>query len=56
MAVFEYVWAGILAVIAGPAAFEIFGMGIPITVLMVFFGFVIGILGGATPGLAGGRS
>ena len=37
----------------GPAAFEIFGIGIPITPLMVFGGFVIGIVGGATPGLAG---
>ena len=53
MSVLEYVWAGVLAVIAGPAAFEILGLGIPITVLMVFGGFVIGIVGGATPGLAG---
>lgn len=53
MEVLEYVWAGVLAVVAGPAAFEIFGIGIPITLLMVFAGFVIGIVGGATPGLAG---
>ncbi len=53
MGVLEYVWAGIMAVIAGPAAFEILGIGIPITLLMVFLGFVIGIVGGATPGLAG---
>ena len=53
MAVLEYVWAGVMAVIAGPAAFEILGVGVPITVLMVFGGFVIGIIGGATPGLAG---
>lgn len=53
MSVFEYVWAGILAVIAGPAAFDILGIGIPITVLMVLGGFIIGIVGGATPGLAG---
>ncbi|MEO1681511.1 MAG: tripartite tricarboxylate transporter permease [Pseudomonadota bacterium] len=53
MGVFDYVWAGVLAVIAGPAAFELFGIGIPITVLMVIGGFVIGIIGGATPGLAG---
>ncbi|UWR13377.1 tripartite tricarboxylate transporter permease [Sulfitobacter mediterraneus] len=53
MGVLEYVWAGVLAVIAGPAAFEILGIGIPITLLMVFLGFVIGIVGGATPGLAG---
>ncbi|MEM8869582.1 MAG: tripartite tricarboxylate transporter permease [Pseudomonadota bacterium] len=53
MSVFEYVLAGVLAVIAGPAAFDILGIGVPITVLMVFGGFVIGIVGGATPGLAG---
>lgn len=53
MGVFEYVWAGVLAVIAGPAAFDLFGIGIPITILMVFGGFVVGIVGGATPGLAG---
>lgn len=50
---FEYVWAGVMAVIAGPAAFELFGVGVPMTLLMVFGGFVIGIVGGATPGLAG---
>ncbi|MDF9301964.1 hypothetical protein P5P81_05260 [Tritonibacter mobilis] len=49
----QYVWAGVMAVFAGPAAFEIMGFGIPLTVLMVFGGFVIGIVGGATPGLAG---
>lgn len=53
MGVFDYVWAGVMAVIAGPAAFELFGIGVPITVLMVFGGFVLGIVGGATPGLAG---
>ena len=53
MSVMEYVWAGIMAVLAGPAAFEILGFGIPITVLMVLAGFLIGIIGGATPGLAG---
>lgn len=53
MSVMEYVWAGIMAVLAGPAAFEILGLGIPITVLMVIAGFLIGIIGGATPGLAG---
>jgi len=53
MEVFDYVLAGVMAVIAGPAAFELFGIGVPITVLMVFGGFVIGIVGGATPGLAG---
>ncbi|GGF85289.1 putative tricarboxylic transport membrane protein [Mameliella alba] len=53
MGVFEYVWAGVLAVFAGPAAFEILGIGVPITVLMTAAGFLLGIIGGATPGLAG---
>ena len=53
MGVFEYVWAGVLAVFLGPEAFNIFGIGIPITVLMVIAGFLIGIVTGATPGLSG---
>lgn len=53
MSPLEYVWAGVMAVIAGPAAFEIFGLGIPLTVVMVFGGFLLGVIGGATPGLAG---
>lgn len=53
MSPFDYVWAGVMAVIAGPAAFDILGVGIPITVLMVFAGFLLGVVGGATPGLAG---
>ncbi|MEP2952627.1 MAG: tripartite tricarboxylate transporter permease [Sulfitobacter sp.] len=53
MSPLEYVWAGVLAVFAGPVAFEIFGFDIPLTVLMVFGGFLLGVVGGATPGLAG---
>lgn len=53
MGVFEYVWAGVLAVFAGPEAFSIFGIGMPITILMVLLGFVSGIVTGATPGLSG---
>jgi len=53
MSVLEYVWAGIMVVIAGPAAIELFGIGIPITILMVFGGLIVGMVGGATPGLAG---
>ncbi|MDT0683560.1 tripartite tricarboxylate transporter permease [Roseicyclus sp. F158] len=49
----EYVWAGVLAVFLGPEAFSILGVGIPMTVLMVAGGFLVGIVGGATPGLAG---
>ncbi|MDC0739550.1 tripartite tricarboxylate transporter permease [Cognatishimia sp. SS12] len=53
MGVFEYVWAGVMAVFAGPEAFAIFGVGISITLLMVAFGFFLGIVIGATPGLGG---
>ena len=42
MSVFEYVWAGVMAVFAGPEAFAIFGVGISITLLMVAFGFFLG--------------
>ncbi len=53
MGVFEYVWAGVMAVFAGPEAFSILGIAISITVLMVAFGFLLGIVVGATPGLGG---
>ena len=53
MGVFEYVWAGVMAVFAGPEAFSILGVGISITLLMVSFGFLMGIVIGATPGLGG---
>lgn len=53
MGVFDYVWAGIMAVFAGPEAFLIFGVGVSITLLMVSFGFLMGIIVGATPGLGG---
>lgn len=53
MGVFEYVWAGVLAVFLGPEAFSLFGIGVPVTILMVVFGFLLGIVIGATPGLGG---
>ncbi len=53
MSVLEYVWAGILAVFLGPEAFNFLGIGIPITVLMITAGFLVGIFIGATPGLSG---
>ena len=46
----DYVLAGIAAVFSGP---EFLGLGIPVTPVMVFFGFLMGIAVGATPGLAG---
>ena len=53
MSLFDYIWLGILAVFQGPEAFSIFGLAISITVVMVISGFFLGILVGATPGLAG---
>ncbi|NEK24963.1 hypothetical protein GV827_21575 [Sulfitobacter sp. JBTF-M27] len=49
----DYIIAGMQAVIFGPAAFELLGVPIPLTLVMVFAGVVTGILVGATPGLAG---
>ncbi|MEO0999144.1 MAG: tripartite tricarboxylate transporter permease [Pseudomonadota bacterium] len=53
MGVFEYVWAGVLAVFLGDPAFVVLGIPVSITLLMVAAGFVGGIVVGATPGLAG---
>ena len=49
----DYIWMGILAVFQGPAMFEVFGITVPITLVMVFFGLLTGVLVGSTPGLAG---
>ena len=53
MGVFDYIWMGVLAVFQGPELFSILGISIPITVGMIFFGFLLGIMVGATPGMAG---
>jgi putative tricarboxylic transport membrane protein len=53
MGVFDYVLLGIQAVFLGPELFSIGGLAVPVTPVMVFFGFLLGILVGATPGLAG---
>ncbi|WP_417522719.1 tripartite tricarboxylate transporter permease [Marinovum sp.] len=49
--VMDYIWLGVLAVFQGPEAFSILGLPISITVLMVTFGLILGIVVGATPGL-----
>ena len=49
----DYVWLGVAAVFQGPEAFSLLGIGVPVTVLMVLAGFLLGIAVGATPGLAG---
>ncbi|MEM1298101.1 MAG: tripartite tricarboxylate transporter permease [Pseudomonadota bacterium] len=53
MDMLAHVWLGILAVFQGPALFEIFGIPVPVTIVMVAGGFFTGVLVGATPGLAG---
>jgi putative tricarboxylic transport membrane protein len=53
MGVLDYVWLGILSVFQGPAMFSVFGLPVSITLGMVLAGFLLGILVGATPGLAG---
>lgn len=53
MGVFEYVWAGVLAVFLGPEAFSILGIPVSMTLLMIALGFISGIITGATPGLSG---
>lgn len=53
MGVLDYIWLGILAVFQGPEAFSLFGIAISITIVMVVAGFLLGIVVGATPGLAG---
>lgn len=53
MDIWGHILLGIQAVFFSDPAFSILGVGLPITVLMVFGGFVMGIVVGATPGLAG---
>ena len=50
---FDYVWLGILAVFQGPELFSIAGMPVPVTIVMILMGFLLGVAVGATPGLAG---
>ena len=53
MGTLDYIWLGVLAVFQGPEMFSLFGMSVSATIAMVFFGFLLGIAVGATPGLAG---
>ena len=53
MGVLDYIWLGMLSVFQGPSAFTLFGISISITITMVLSGFLLGILVGSTPGLAG---
>lgn len=53
MGMLDHAWLGVLAVFQGPAAFSLFGLPVSFTLLLVFAGFLLGIVVGATPGLAG---
>lgn len=53
MGTLDYIWMGILAVFQGPELFSLFGLPVPVTLVMIFLGFLLGIAVGATPGLAG---
>lgn len=53
MSVTEYIWAGIVAVFTASPVATVFGLPIPITVVMTLGGFLTGIVVGATPGLSG---
>ncbi len=53
MEVVDYIWMGVLAVLQAPTAFTLLDIAIPITIVMIFSGFLLGVVVGATPGLAG---
>lgn len=53
MTVLDYIWLGVLAVFQGPEAFAILGLPVSITLVMILAGFLLGIMVGATPGMAG---
>ena len=53
MTVLDYIWLGVLAVFQGPEAFAILGLPVSITLVMILGGFLLGIMVGATPGMAG---
>jgi len=53
MGVLDYIWLGVLSVFQGPEVFTLFGVSVSITIAMVLFGFLFGIVVGSTPGLAG---
>ena len=52
MDAFDYIWAGVQAVFLGPSAFELLSIPIPTSLVMVSSGLLLGIVVGATPGLA----
>lgn len=53
MDIWGHIQLGVQAVFFANPAFELFGLGVSIVLVMVAAGFVLGIVVGATPGLAG---
>jgi putative tricarboxylic transport membrane protein len=53
MGILDHIWLGIVAVFTADPVFSLGFIPISITVTMVFFGFVLGVIVGATPGLGG---
>ncbi|MAM62215.1 MAG: hypothetical protein CMH11_12055 [Maritimibacter sp.] len=49
----QYIGLGIMSVLNGPELFSIFGIGVPVAIVMLMGGLLTGIAVGATPGLAG---
>lgn len=53
MGLLDHIWLGIVAVFTADPVFSLGPIPISITVMMVFLGFVLGVIVGATPGLGG---
>lgn len=53
MGFWDHAILGVQSIFFAPDAFDLFGFGVPITLLMILAGFLLGITVGATPGLAG---
>ncbi len=53
MGMLDHIWLGIVAVFTADPVFSLGPIPISITVMMVFLGFVLGVVVGATPGLGG---
>jgi len=53
MGILDHIWLGIVAVFTADPVFSIGPIPISITVMMVFLGFLLGVVVGATPGLGG---
>ncbi len=53
LGVIDYIVLGVLAVLQGSEAFSFLGLPVLITLVMVAFGLVLGIIAGAIPGLSG---